>query len=404
MQVMQPQIGRRVQILLSLLILVAATYLIGITWVFVSQFLGTLLIFFLAWLLAYLLKPLVLRITRSGLPFGVAVVLVYIIVPALLLLAGYLLIPAITEQGAQISSHLDEYTSKISGLLDSVKSVLTSLGVTQSDLQQVENKVREAAGSAGQFVLAGGVGAVGGIANEVFHISLVLIFSVSFLVDGDELASKGLAAMPERWREGANLIVEAVETSFGTFVRGQLLAALAYALLTAGTMLAFGLPNVAVASMLAGLFIIMPLVGNYLAYLPPVLVCMVARPDQVLIVFVVLAIVQGIYLNVVSPSIMAKAVKMHPLVTTASILIFGQIGGFWGAVFGIPIASTIGMLARPTMQLVLDYLNLSTDADSQAVTQLPATPATPAALAAPTTNVVQPAVAVTERATQPPLP
>jgi predicted PurR-regulated permease PerM len=169
-------------------------------------------------------------------------------------------------------------------------------------------------------------------------------------------------------------------------------------------MLAFGLPNVAVASMLAGLFIIMPLVGNYLAYLPPVLVCMVARPDQVLIVFVVLAIVQGIYLNVVSPSIMAKAVKMHPLVTTASILIFGQIGGFWGAVFGIPIASTIGMLARPTMQLVLDYLNLSTDADSQAVTQLPATPATPAALAAPTTNVVQPAVAVTERATQPPLP
>ncbi len=350
---------RRVQILLSLLILVAVTYLIGVAWLFLSQFLGTFVLFFLAWLLAYLLRPLVLRITRVGLPFGVAVSLVYIIGPVLGLLVVYLLIPAITEQAAQISNHFDEYTGKLNGLIDSAKGALASLGINPSDIQQAENKIRDAAESAGQFVLTGGVGAVGGIANELFRISLVLVFSVSFLVDGGELGGKALAALPERWRERANLLVKAVETSFGSFVRGQLLAALAYGVLTALAMLAFGLPNVAVASLLAGLFIMIPLVGNYLAYIPPVLVCLVARPDETLILFLVLAIMQGIYLNVVSPRIMAKAVKMHPLVTTASILIFGQLGGFWGAFFGIPIASTIGMLARPTIQLVHDYLNPS---------------------------------------------
>jgi predicted PurR-regulated permease PerM len=341
-----------------------------------SQFLGTFLLFFLAWLLAYLLKPMVNRITRTGLPFGAAVFIVYIVGPALALLLGYLLIPAITQQAAQISNHLDEYTSKVSGLVDSAKGALGSLGVSQSDIQQVESKVRDATGIAGQFVLEGGAGAVGGIANELFHISLVLIFSVSFLVDGDRIAEKGLAAMPERWREGASLVVKAVETSFGSFVRGQLLAALAYAVLTAAVMLAFGLPDVAVASFAAGLFIMVPLVGNYLAYMPPLLICLVARFDAALVLFLVLALMQGIYLNVVSPRIMAKAVKMHPLVTTASILLFGQIGGFWGAIFGIPIASTIGMLARPTMQLLHDYLNPSaeTDTDTQAATQLPMAP------------------------------
>jgi len=383
---MQTQITRRIQILLTLAILAVSVFLVGVGWSFMSQFMGTFMLFFLAWLLAYLLRPVLSRITRTGLPFGVAVLLVYIIVPALLLLAGYLLIPAITQQGAQISSHLDEYTSKLSGLVDSAKGALTSLGVSSSDIQQAENKVREAVGSAGQFILAGGVGAVGGIANELFRISLVLVFSVSFLVDGGEWASKGLAALPEQWRDGVNLIVKAVETSFGSFVRGQLLSALAYGLLTAAVMVAFGLPDVAVASFLAGLFIIVPLVGNYLAYIPPVFVCLVARPDQALAFFVVLAIVQGIYLNLISPRIMAKAVEMHPLVTTASILIFGQIGGFWGALFGIPIASTISMLARPTIQLVQDYLNPSADTPTLASEQLPTAPTASSASSAPTTS------------------
>jgi len=317
-------------------------------------------------------------ITRTGLPFGVAVLLVYIIGPAFALLVGYLLVPAITDQATQISSHLDDYTSKLSGLVDYVKGVLASLGVSAADLQDMENKIRDAAGSVGQAVLQGGAGTVGGIGNELFRITLILIFSISFLMDGDKLAGKALAAMPERWREGATLIVKSVETSFGSFVRGQLLSALAYALLTAAVMLAFGLPNVAVSSLVAGLLIIVPLVGNYLALIPPVVICLVARPDQTLLLFIVLAIVQGIYLNVISPRIMARAVNMHPLVTTASILVFGQLGGFWGAFFGIPIASTLGMLARPAVHLVQSYLN--PEGDSQPQTQPQTQPQPPALL------------------------
>jgi predicted PurR-regulated permease PerM len=371
---MQAQIARRVQILLTLAILAFVTYLIGVAWSLVSQFLGTFMLFFLGWLLAFLLKPLVQRITRLGLPFGVAAALVFIIGPAIVLLVGYLLIPVIVEQANQISSHIDEYSNKLSGLVDYAKGVLTSLGVSVADIQNLESKVRDAAASIGQAVLEGGTGTIGNIGNELFRISLVLIFSISFLLDGDKLAAKALAAMPERWREGATFIVKSVETSFGSFVRGQLFSALAYALLNGAIMLVFGLPYIAVGSLAAGLFIIVPLIGNYVAYLPPVIICLVARPDQTLILLIAVVIVQGLYMNLISPRIMAKAVNMHPLVTTASILVFGQLGGFWGAFFGIPIGSTIGMLARPTMQIVHDYLNPVADTPTQALEQLPTAP------------------------------
>jgi len=368
---MQAQIARRVQILLTLLIFATALFLIGVTWLFLSQFLGIFMLFFLAWLLAYLLKPLVMLITRARVPFWAAVLLVYIIVPAILIVVGFLLVPAITDQATQITNHLDEYSSKLSGLVDNAKGALASLGVSASDIQGLEDKIRGAAGGVGQAVLAGGVGTVGGIGNELFRISLIIIFSISFLVDGDKLASMSLAALPERWREGATLIVKSVETSFGSFVRGQLFSSLVYALLNAVVMVGFGLPNVVVASLVAGLLIIVPLVGNYLAYLPPLIICLIARPDQALLMFVVLAVVQSIYLNFISPRIMARAVNMHPLVTTASILVLGQLGGFWGAFFGIPIASTIGLLARPTLNLVHNYLNPATDTEPNSQPQRP---------------------------------
>jgi predicted PurR-regulated permease PerM len=362
---MQTQIARRVQILLTLGILVAATYLFGVTWSFVSQFMSIFMLFFLAWLLAYLLKPLVLWLTRARLPFWAAVLFVYIIGPAILVVVGYLVIPAITGQATQIANHLDDYSSKLTGLVDSAKGMLASLGVSASDVQGLENKIRDAAGGVGQAVLEGGIGSIGGIGNEVFRITLVIIFSVSFLVDGDKMASAALSALPERWRGGATTIVQSVETSFGSFVRGQLFSAFVYALLNAVVMVGFGLPNVAIGALLAGLLIIVPLVGNYLAYIPPLIICLVARPDQALIMFIVLAVMQSIYLNVISPRIMARAVKMNPLVTTASILVLGQLGGFWGALFGIPIASTIGMLARPTLHLVQNYLNPASDTQPQ---------------------------------------
>jgi predicted PurR-regulated permease PerM len=306
-----------------------------------------------------------------GLPFGVAAVLVYVIGPALALAVGYLLIPAVMNQANQISSHLDEYSSKLSGLLDYVKGVLGSLGVSAADIESLQARIRDTAGSIIRVALEGGVGTVGSVGNELFRISLVLIFSISFLLDGDKLAGKALDAMPPRWRDGATFVVESVQTSFGSFVREQLFSALAYAVLNAGIMLAFGLPYAAVSSLVAGLFIIVPLVGNYLAYLPPLVICLVVRPDQALVLSVALAVVQGIYLNIVSPRIMARAVNLHPLVTAASILVFGQVGGFWGAFFGIPIASTLGMLAPRTIQLVHDYLNPAPAGDNQVESRTP---------------------------------
>ncbi|HMA34552.1 MAG TPA: AI-2E family transporter [Chloroflexia bacterium] len=368
--------NRRLHTLLTLLILSALVFLGSVAWAFLAPFFGIGLLFFLGWLVAYLLRPAQQRLTRRGLPSGLAVLVTYLAGPGLIVMAGYLLLPTLSRQIAQLRFQLDTYAGRLSGLLDAAQGMLTTLGVSASDIQELEARVREQAAALSGGLLQNALGTLQGLGQQLFALTLILVFSISFLTDGDALGAKTLAALPERWQGAARLIGASVATSFGSFVRGQLLFALIYALLNAALMFAFGLPYLLVAALAAGLLIIVPLVGNYLAFVPPLLITVAERPASALLMLIVLAAMQGLYLNLVGPRIMAHAVGLHPLVTAAAILVFGQWGGFWGAFFGIPIAATISRLAPPALRLLQSYL-VGEDPAPPASPTPPARPAVP---------------------------
>jgi hypothetical protein len=95
---------------------------------------------------------------------------------------------------------------------------------------------------------------------------------------------------------------------------------------------------------------IIPLVGNFIAYIPPMLVCLVTKPDLWLPLFVVLFIAQSFVMNVVGPRIMSGAIGLHPIYVVAAMLVGGQVAGFWGALFGIPVAGALNLIGRPLLR------------------------------------------------------
>src|SRR4051812_44964649 len=94
--------NRRLHTLLTLLILSTFLYLGSGAWTFVAQFFGIGLLFFLGWLLAYLLRPAQQRLTRLGLPPGLALLGTYLAGPLLVIAAGYVLLPTLSGQVAQL--------------------------------------------------------------------------------------------------------------------------------------------------------------------------------------------------------------------------------------------------------------------------------------------------------------
>jgi|GEM_PF-504615 len=367
------QNNRWLQALLVLLVIIASIWLAGQVWTFLIQFSNIILLFFLSWLLAFILRPIARWLTNKGVPNMMSVAIVYLGLAILFSVGGYLLIPKITEQISRLINNFDLYKNQISSLVNDLDRQLRSMGVQEVDLNQFYGGIAGQVQSAALSVLQNTFSVLQSVATIALQLILVLIFSFYFMKDGDRLFGGILQMLPPQWRDEARLVGLSIERSFGAFVRGQLMFALVYAVLTAIVMLIppFQLYDFfVVASIVAGLCMIIPLVGNFLAFMPPMFVILVTPEKAHLWPWFLLAlfIMQSLMMNVLGPRIMSSAIGIHPLYVVAAILIGGQVAGLWGALFGIPIAGAINLIGRPLMRRVRHQVPLYQEARTATVT------------------------------------
>jgi hypothetical protein len=87
-----------------------------------------------------------------------------------------------------------------------------------------------------------------------------------------------------------------------------------------------------------------PFFGPFVAWLPPVAVAFLFKPDATLPTLIVIAIGWVVVMNFLTPRIMADALRIHPIVVLGSVFVGLKVGGIAGAIFGIPIAAVLSAL------------------------------------------------------------
>jgi hypothetical protein len=106
---------------------------------------------------------------------------------------------------------------------------------------------------------------------------------------------------------------------------------------------------------------LIPFLGNYLAYIPPMLVILVSpNIGNWWLLLIVLLVVQTIMLQVVGPRILSQAVGIHPLFVILALLLGLQIAGAWGALFGIPVAAVLQQVAGSYFARLRAFFNVPT--------------------------------------------
>ncbi len=304
-----------------------------------------ILVFFLAWLLAFILTPVVTgvaaisHINRTG-----AVVVVYV------LLFGGLVVLIVGVAGA-IAASVTDFIASVPSLRADLPSLVApwqarvdGLGLTDVDLVSqanafLDNLSRYATALAGPLQQVA-VASLGAIANLI----LILILSLYMVADRDRLLAFLVRLSPPRYKEESRLLERSIAASFGGFLRGQAILGLAYAAVALVANMAFGLDYAAGTAASAGILMAIPFFGPFFAWAPPVLVALVSRPDATLGVLVIMAAGWIGVMNFIQPRLMARALKIHPIVVLGSVLVGGKIAGISGAIFGIPIAAVLSAL------------------------------------------------------------
>ncbi len=295
---------------------------------------------FVAWLLAFILSPVVAAIHgRLRVGRGAAIGIVY---SATLLIGGAFLFYAAASIGANILAIGEDFP------LTRVRILVTlgeweeavSFGRFQPNLvslyEDVERTILHTIGASIQEVPQVTIGILGALV-------LVIILSLYMLADSERIVARLKRVVPGRWREEADIFERNVSLAFGGFLRAQIILAAVQTVLTIAVIVLLDLPYgffIAAASALA---MLIPFFGPPLALIPPILAVAIFEPGLILIVAPLLLIVQTVLVNYIQPRLMREALGMHPLLVLVGLLVGAQVAGVFGALFGIPVLAVLNV-------------------------------------------------------------
>ena len=310
---------------------------------------GILLPFVAGMALAYLLDPVADRLQRLGLPRVVATMLILGLFVLALVVAVVLLAPIVSRQLVALAHEVPAYARalqrflmvRVPGLADRLE------GGTELD-KSLGDLVGQGAGWVGAVVARLWTGG----AAFVSTLSLLVITPVVafyLLVDWDRMMSEADRWLPRRHAATIRRLAAEIHAAVAGFVRGQVLVCLILGTFYAVGLTAVGLKFGLVIGLGAGLLSFIPYVGTISGFVTAMGVALFQFwPDwtwilATLAVFLLGQLLEG---NVLQPKLIGRLVGLHPVWLMFALLAFGTLFGFVGLLLAVPLAASLGVLAR----------------------------------------------------------
>lgn len=344
--------GRRERWWRSVFLIVATVYvtllLVGLLFQILGGFAQIALIVFMAWLLAFVLSPVVAWLSgRFNLPRGATVGVVYAIT---LLGIGFLIFYAVSSVGASMGELADDFPSTRVRIEDTLGAWerAVSFGRFEPDLVSLYRDIEATA----VRLASSALGEVPSVTVAILGaLVVVVILSLYMLADSEGILAKLNRVVPSRYSDEVEILERTVSKAFGGFLRAQVILAGVQTALTLAVAIAAGLPYGFLVVAVSALAMLIPFFGPPLALVPPIVATAIFRPDWLLVVAPVLLIVQTVLVNYLQPKLMREALGMHPILVLVGLLVGAQVAGLWGALFGIPILAVLNVFFNYAVNL-----------------------------------------------------
>ena len=322
---------------------------------------AVLLPFAVAVLLAFIIEPAVTAAAGRSV-FGkrisriVVILSIYAVVFVVVYLFGRSAVPQIGREvarigaeGAALVADLEPHTVK---MLDKLEALAIENHIPL-DRQEIETFVRSniktitaSVGANANNIFAVGKSLVTGLIQVIFGSFLVLMLTAFLSVDRARIERYAASMVPPEYRPSYDTIVGGISRGLAGVVRGQVLICLTNGVLTFIGLWLLDVKFPFVLAIVAAVFSLIPIFGSILSTIPIVAVALTDSMAKG--VFALLWII-GIHIveaNLLNPKIMGDAAKIHPVLVVFSLIAGERTAGLVGALFAVPIASVVVTLFK----------------------------------------------------------
>lgn len=297
--------------------------------------------------LAYLLEGVVRQLERHGMPRMPAVVLVFSVFFAGLLLVFFLLIPVLIRQVSQLVDELPKILSASQALLLQLPEQYPQL-FSQEQITDLILALRREALDLGQRLLTSfSMQSLVVLITLLVYLLLVPFLVFFFLKDKKPLVKWFSSYLP-RDRQLLQTVWRDVDAQIGNYVRGKFLEILIVWAVTYVTFQMLGLSFAMLLSVMVGLSVIIPYIGAAVVTVPVGVIAyfQFGFGSEFVWIMVAYGVIQALDGNVLVPILFSEVVNLHPVAIIVAILVFGGIWGFWGIFFAIPLATVIQAILK----------------------------------------------------------
>ncbi|HVM09796.1 MAG TPA: AI-2E family transporter [Acidimicrobiales bacterium] len=297
----------------------------------------------LAGAIVFLLNPIVTLLQHRGLPRAAGAGLSYLLVLAIIAMAGIGLYPLLAGQIDELADEWPAIQTRVENFIDdrAADSEGTFFEFSRED---IEDALSNTGGTfEEQLKQAREIGA------EIFHVLLILILGpiIAFylLVDIPHLRRVALDLIPEPVHDEVLIVGHRLNRAIGGFFRGQLMVALIVGILCSIGLGIIQLKFWFLIGMIAGLFNVIPLIGPWVGGVPGVTIALTTgSPVKALLVIGIMVGVQQIDNHFITPYVMQRAVQLHPAAVILALVAGGSLGGFAGLLLAVPTAAVLKIL------------------------------------------------------------
>ncbi|EBB5817132.1 AI-2E family transporter [Listeria monocytogenes] len=287
----------------------------------------------------YLFNPIIDWLEKHKWKRGWAIALLYLVIIGLIILLFSFVIPAVKDQIVslfksfpgywdQITQKFDEFSR--SSLFDQIKD---KLNTNMSDIMKTLS-------TKGTSVINSAISSIGSIVGTVTEVVLAIVTTPLVLFyllrDGKKLPDFLLKMLPVNGRAHTRQVLGEANHQISSYIRGQIIVSLCIGILLFIGYLIIGLPYALTLAIIAACTSIVPYLGPAIAITPAIIIAIVTSPWLLIKLIIVWCVVQLLEGKFISPQVMGKTLKVHPITILFVILVAGNLFGVLGVIFAVP--------------------------------------------------------------------
>ena len=304
-----------------------------------------LVVLLVALIIASALRPLVVRMRRLHIPLGAAIVSVYGVLLALMLVISIAILPPIVNQVAQYIENDSRLAYRIIMAQRWAEGFIS--GVMDEEVSLVaEDEIRDTVRTlVAQFrdTMPSILDNLGGTLGDAV---LVFIMGAYWLTSHQKATEFLTRLSPPSYRQKTQQVIDEIEDTLGSFVRGIVAIASIVGLANMAAFSLLGVPNALTLGFIVGVATCIPMIGGLIGGIIITLMTLIAAPQFMLQVFVPFIIIQQIENYFLTPRIMSGRVGLDPLL----VILYTSIGfvtsGIVGGLVAVPVMGTLHILLQ----------------------------------------------------------